>query len=593
MVYKALYRTYRPQTFEALAGQEHVVKTLQNAVKENRIGHAYLFCGPRGTGKTTVAKILAKAINCEDPDHKPCNHCTNCRTLMEGDHPDIIEIDAASNNGVDEVRNLIDKVKYAPIQGKYKVYIIDEVHMMSQGAFNALLKTLEEPPSHVVFILATTEPQKVLTTIVSRCQRFDFTRVSEQDIITRLYTVIKEEHVHCDEDAIEMIAKLSDGGMRDALSILEQCLAYSPEHLTLKDINEVYGLISSEQKIQFLRILLGKNMQRVLQYLDQLMGKGTDIKRLTYDLIDILKDVVIDHHTKDTSLLKILTKSNIGMISPFMTTEDCFQWIDILLDAANHYALNTNPYIYFELAILKICHQFGQLQEKVKKIEDDISIDEERVEVSTGEEMIEEVQEPKVHFVEENAIDEEKEEKESSLEESPTEENKISLVKIAFDDVLNILVQADRRILNEAREKWKIIPRYMANMNTAKYASMLSGCEPVAAAEGGLILSFEFQPEANLVNYFENYKGVKNFITEILGRDFEFIAVTRTNWIDIRNQYLKLRQINQLPVAKPITLTHIERYKDKEEKNTLTESQLYAQNLFGDIVEFTEESYEH
>ena len=309
MSYKALYRSYRPQTFGEVAGQEHIVTTLKNAIKENRISHAYLFAGPRGTGKTTVAKLLAKALNCTG-ENPPCDQCPNCKAITVGEHPDVIEIDAASNNGVDEVRDLIDKVKYAPINGKYKVYIIDEVHMMSTGAFNALLKTLEEPPAHIVFVLATTEPHKILPTIISRCQRFDFKKVENHDIISRLEYVLKSENKKYELPALESVAKLAEGGMRDALSILEQCLAYNNE-LTVESVNMVYGLLSMDNKISFIKQLLSKDIKGVLTSLDNMLSGSIDIKRLTFDLVDVLKDIIIYKNTQDVSILFVLTQQDV------------------------------------------------------------------------------------------------------------------------------------------------------------------------------------------------------------------------------------------------------------------------------------------
>ena len=269
MAYQALYRKYRPTNFDEVVGQTHIIQTLKNAIVQNRIAHAYLFCGPRGTGKTSIAKIFAKTLNCTNNQDAPCGVCENCKMAANGSHPDIIEIDAASNNGVDEVRNLIDKVKYAPMQGKYKIYIIDEVHMMTSGAFNALLKTIEEPPAHVIFIFATTEPNKVLPTIISRCQRFDFNKVSMHDIKYRLSVVCKNEGIEIDENGLTLIAQLADGGMRDALSILDQCVAYCSSHIDVNDIRKRAGCdeVNTVSAADALKLI--KRERRI-----ELMGEG-------------------------------------------------------------------------------------------------------------------------------------------------------------------------------------------------------------------------------------------------------------------------------------------------------------------------------
>ena len=265
MAYQALYRTYRPTRFEEVAGQQHIVKTLRNALATGKIAHAYLFAGPRGTGKTTMAKLLAKALNCDEGIGCQCNECKNCTAINDGTHPDVLELDAASNNGVDEIRELIDKVKYGAFLGRYKVYIIDEVHMLSAGAFNALLKTLEEPPSHVIFILATTEPHKILPTILSRCQRYDFSKVSEGDIRSRIKTVLEKEHIGYNEDAVNLIISLADGGMRDALSMLDQVLAYSGDQLNVEDVLEIFSLESTEEKINLIKSISRGDTSDVLK----------------------------------------------------------------------------------------------------------------------------------------------------------------------------------------------------------------------------------------------------------------------------------------------------------------------------------------
>lgn len=640
MSYKALYRSYRPQTFGEVAGQEHIVTTLKNAIKENRISHAYLFAGPRGTGKTTVAKLLAKALNCTG-ENPPCDQCPNCKAITVGEHPDVIEIDAASNNGVDEVRDLIDKVKYAPINGKYKVYIIDEVHMMSTGAFNALLKTLEEPPAHIVFVLATTEPHKILPTIISRCQRFDFKKVENHDIISRLEYVLKSENKKYELPALESVAKLAEGGMRDALSILEQCLAYNNE-LTVESVNMVYGLLSMDNKISFIKQLLSKDIKGVLTSLDNMLSGSIDIKRLTFDLVDVLKDIIIYKNTQDVSILFVLTQQDVDNLAPYILVEEAFEIIDILIEASSHYSQSLDANTYFELAMLKICNRIKE--ENKLAIDNSKAIEQVNIlpvkDTAKAIPVVEETDSLPEEVIEDEIIEEELNkgviEYDPEIEESIPEELKakadditetvvpeevaegtletvisnsdVSLpvgedisqeideniivnkspenIEVSFSDILNILVQADRRVLNDIKEKWTVIARYRFNLNTAKFASMLCDGKPVAAAPGGIIVAFEHQPNVNEVNETQNYYQLKNFLKEVLGENYDFIAIKNSLWPDMRSKYIDMNRAGTLPAPESIVLHHIGEFKEKRAE--LNDAQAMAVELFGDLVEFEE-----
>jgi len=295
MGYTALYRKFRPQNFEDVKGQEHIVTTLKNQIKADRIGHAYLFCGTRGTGKTTIAKILAKAVNCEHPvDGSPCNECATCRAINEGTSMNVIEIDAASNNGVDNIREIREEVAYRPTQGNYKVYIIDEVHMLSTGAFNALLKTLEEPPSYVMFILATTEAHKIPITILSRCQRYDFRRITADTISARLMELMDKEGNDVEEKAIRYIAKAADGSMRDALSLLDQCIAfYLGETLTYEKVLENLGAVDTEVFSGLLRKILAQDTAGAIKTLEDIIIQGREMGQFVTDFIWYLRNLLL------------------------------------------------------------------------------------------------------------------------------------------------------------------------------------------------------------------------------------------------------------------------------------------------------------
>ncbi|HAQ56834.1 MAG TPA: hypothetical protein DCR44_05500 [Acholeplasmatales bacterium] len=356
MSYKALYRTYRPVDFTEVAGQNHITTTLKNALASGKVAHAYLFSGPRGTGKTSIAKILAKAVNCEHaPTENPCNVCANCRGIQDGSISDVIEIDAASNNGVDEIREIRDKVKYLPGYVKYKVYIIDEVHMLSTGAFNALLKTLEEPPAHVIFILCTTEPQKIPLTIHSRCQRFDFKAITPLEIAAKMKEVIEKEHINIEEDAINQIAIFAEGGLRDALSLLDQAFSYSPLIITLDAVNQICGAVSFAKQMEIVHEIWQMDSAQAIKAMDDLITAGKDVAKICQNMIQFYRDVLVYKNVGFSDSLSSLNKNDEFIaITKALSNRRIFFYLDILNKAANDIRWSNNPRLYLELAFIKM-----------------------------------------------------------------------------------------------------------------------------------------------------------------------------------------------------------------------------------------------
>ncbi|MDD2575477.1 MAG: DNA polymerase III subunit gamma/tau [Acholeplasmataceae bacterium] len=445
MAYQALYRTYRPRNFDEVVGQDVIVKTLQNALLNNKIAHAYLFSGPRGTGKTSIAKILAKAVNCEkSPTDNPCGQCPTCLAIQEGSISDVVEIDAASNNGVNEIRELRDKVKYLPSLGKYKVYIIDEVHMLTSQAFNALLKTLEEPPAYVIFILATTEPNKVPLTILSRCQRFDFRGISRKDIIRKLDEIRTHENILITDEAISEISRLAEGGLRDAISLFDQAVAFSDGEITLDDVYKVSGSVSKDNLLHLLTYILEKKASEALKLLNEIIEDGKEIPKVVSDLVMLLRDILVEKNVVfDTERATLYLED----FSKKFSNDRIYFYLDILNKTQNDIKWTNQKRAYLELAIIKMIDH-----EQLKQIDSTEQISMLMNKVNALELQITKLKSEPVRVVT------------TSAETKPLEEHVVKPVKtdelvyrkdITVDDVKEILMNGDVKKKTKLINNWE------------------------------------------------------------------------------------------------------------------------------------------
>ena len=558
MAYKALYRTYRPSTFDEVAGQQHIVKTIRNALTTGKIAHAYLFTGPRGTGKTTMAKLVAKALNCEEGIGEQCNECKNCKAIIDGTHPDVLEIDAASNRGINEIKDLIEKVKYATILGRYKVYIIDEVHMLTPEAFNALLKTLEEPPEHVIFILATTEPHKVLPTILSRCQRYDFTKVNDEDIRARIKLILEKENIEYNEEAISLIISLCDGGMRDALSILDQVLAYSGNKLSEKDVLDIFALESKEEKLALLNSIADKAVGDVLGRLNKYIAKGTDIKRLTNDLLRMLKDVLIYSLTNDNAFFEMLDSSEARNLASKLNTNQINQMINILLSAIKEYKNVSDITPVFQITLLRLASTESEqptvkVIEKVKNEDTPVTIEKPRPVIPKPEPTL--VEKTNIEEIQDDPIPEYKDNIEAvtsviRLQGSLEGDH----YKINQDTMIKIMVSSKKDIKNRFLDGWKNIKKLAAHPTFGKAATLLIDAHPLVASNKMLVLEYPLPKMVEKVNLIENQKDMQTVVKEIFNEHVFIYAVSRKDSVDYQAVYRNLLEISKLPKANTIEL---------------------------------------
>lgn len=482
MAYTALYREWRPRTFNDVVGQEHITTTLKNQILNNRIAHAYLFCGTRGTGKTSTAKVFAKALNCLNlKDGEPCNECEMCKKINEGLAIDVTELDAASNNGVDKIRDIIDDVKYPPQEAKYKVYIMDEVHMLSAGAVNAFLKTLEEPPNNVIFILATTDPQKLPITILSRCQRFDFKRINNGEITARLRKIVNEQNVLADERSLNLIARVSDGAMRDSLSILDQAISMGNGNVDYGTVVSMLGLVTNEHLFKLANAVIQRSVEKGIEIIEEVIYSGKDIYLFIKDLIAHYRNLLMVKVTNNPEEVLDMSEENIALIKEQgarLRAEEIMRCIRILQEAENNAKLSKQARLYCELAVIKMCKiEYDTSSEviltRLNKLEE--SLRNGSIKVSTASKEIEKINNSKTVNI---------------------ETNKNIVKEEIVDSSENIEVNSDSKVtINDIKKSWKdIIERFKARREMIISSLIMIG-KPVDCSNGIVTIEFDDQNE--------------------------------------------------------------------------------------------------
>lgn len=570
MAYQALYRKWRPQKFEDMVGQTAVTKTLKNAIIHHKTSHAYLFTGPRGTGKTSAAKIFAKAINCLNPqDGEPCNECLLCKGITEGTIGDVIEIDAASNNGVEEIRDIRDKARYAPTQTTYKVYIIDEVHMLSTGAFNALLKTLEEPPKNVIFILATTEPHKIPATIISRTQRFDFRRITNDEIIQRLRYILEQEEIAYEEEALSVIARCANGGMRDALSLLDQVISFSDDKVSFEQAIQVSGSLTDDLMIEFVRLLTQQQAQAALLQLQDLLLLGKEASRLIEEWLEFSRDLLVAKQTGDM----------IGRSAAFVEfakeVEEAFlyRFMDALNQTQQEMRFTTKPTISLEVFTIKMAQPVVVVTQQAVPANQEY--------VSQLEQQLQSLQQQMSQLLQGQGVVAPK--KATSIPQA-----KASTYKPNIGEVYKVLDAATRKDLIFIRELWGDLLQMLSTTQRA----LLKASEPVAASPNGFVLKFDYEILCQRAQEsVELHEDIARHCQTLAQYPGNFVSVTGEQWVQIRQDYLRDKKEKQEAEGVTHATEMEEQPTDEEEKNEVEQLLQNTIDLFGEeIVHISEET---